>query len=216
MPDEWISVAQAALNIPTAVKNLKDLLSSPKPEPTLALESLVELKNQIVRFCACHHWLVEAKEHHDRLVLLSNQLEGVYREAIRSVAEGPFNPEAFSIARTRDRWLAARNDGLERALAFAEGIRHLSPAPLERDSRGDFRSGPTWARRFIELRIAIDADYARFDKGDLNVKPELFDRLCAIDSIVKDEMIRANEKIRRTAFDLALELNRLQGHMEAI
>jgi hypothetical protein len=205
-----VAVTRALLAIPGAIKDLKSILAK-SPDSNVAVGLLDRVEQSLVEFCAAHGWLREAKEFHDRLTTLDSMFEGALRETTKAIASGPFNPEAFNTPEARKNWNVAKAFGLLKLFAFAQHIGHICPAPLETDASGTFISGPAWARRMIELRDEIDGLFKQYDRGDQNSKHRIADSLDAFSSIVKTELLRANEGIRNEATKLADEFNRLEG-----
>jgi hypothetical protein len=210
-----VGVARTILAVPGAIKDLKALMRG-VPEPSAAVGQIQRLQVSISEFCSEHVWLREAKELHDCLTTLDHMLESVFRETARSTAAGRFDPEAFSVPEVRRSWNAAKLYSLSKLLSFSEGIRAICPAPLQRDSAGAFLSGPAWAKRMIELGRQIDDLFKQYDHGDPDTKPQLFDAMDCFISLVKTELVRANERIRDEAARLADALNELHGALQGV
>ena len=206
-----VGITRALLAIPGAIKDLRTITAKSPKQAELVRLPLETLQDSLIQFCGAHSWLREAKELHDRLTTLDSMYEGAFREGTKAVALGPFNPEAFSVPEARKSWNAARSYGLLKLLSFSERIAHICPVPLQVDGHESFVSGPVWAKRMIELRGEIDTQFKKYDEGDRNAKYLLADRLDAFGSIVKAELLRANEAIRDEATKLADQLNQLLG-----
>lgn len=212
-----VSVTQAVMAIPSAIKDLTDLLRGVKSQKgeEEALAHLRSLRDHISTFCEAHKWLREAKEHHDLLTYCDSSLEEPSMLIADARSHGAFNPHVFDIPTARRSWVRVRNDALERIFALARNVKYIDQ-PLKVTAQGDFESGPDWAHKFIEQRTKIEDLFRRYDAHDLTVQLEIATELEVLISFTKQEMIRANSMIKAGAGEIADKLSQLQGALSHV
>ena len=212
-----VNVTQAVMAIPSAIKDLSDLLRGVKSQQGKeeALDHLRSLRDHISTFCDAHKWLREVKELHDLLTYLDSSLEELSMMIADARSRGSFNPHDFDIPNARKSWVRIRNDALERIFVFARKVKYIDQ-PLKDTAQGDFESGPDWAHNFIGQRSRVEALLKRYDAHDLNVQLELATEIEVLVSFTKKEMLEANKMIKDGAGEIADKLSQLQGALSHV
>lgn len=195
---------QAIASIPPAIKALQDLLSSSKPDITLARTKIEDLKNSIGNLSDISSWLIEAKELHTSLQRLDNALEPTQQLYYNAVQGGTFLANMFNMQDARKAWRVIKNEHLIGLISFISSIKAIDV------KYNTSTQSPDWIYRFISYMSDIDALFISFNGTNLDVSAQIAEKLDQLFSHNKFMMNQIDYKIIDQASRLANELIRLK------
>jgi hypothetical protein len=203
------------LAIPGAIKNIRDLLSAPKPDIMEAQNKLCLLTRQIAVLGTLSSWLREAKQAHEELQRLDTFLGDVnivYQNAFES---GRFNFAAYDVERVRRTWQVVKPNALESVLTFAQNIERIEGHPLVRNSDDQFVSGPAWCKGLLDRRDLVDSLLTKHSKAASSKTIEqLADSMNNIVVFTKSLLLEADQSIRKQAAEMGELFAQLSGAMQ--
>lgn len=210
-----VGVVKALASIPTAIKEIKTLLTEHKIDKDVVIDKVDKLKKSIIDFCHSEGWLEEAKVLHESLQCLDTELEKARSEYIRSISHGRFDEQAYRMSVIQEVWYGVKMNSLNKLLSKAQSLKHIEPHPLVLDRNGIPTSGPDWASRIVDLRMKLDKALEQYNKQNLDIKM-LADAMNELVNYVKYQMHIADERIRQEMAIFGKELYILMSKLENI
>ena len=199
-------IARALLAIPGAIKVLRELLRSERPDTTAAARVADSLAEHLGRFREIGRWLEEAKLLHELLQNLENSLDEIQKEWGRATADGRFAAHRYRVEVVRPAWERSQHP-FEQLLSFAETITHVDTKALVRDVNGLPTSGPEWAQLLATRRLAIVEIFKRWDEATTTeLVNKLGHEMRSVDDLVKRLAGKADARIRNEAHALGRAL----------
>ena len=209
-------IVQAILAIPACIKNLRVLLSRKEQENHTALEELENLRSQLGMFGDIASWLDEIKRFHEQLQRFDETLEIFRRERYNAYKSGIFVPQDYRLSEVRKAWEVAKLLNISEVIAFAQNVEKIAPEKLVIGSNKEFISGPEWLKTLFEIRDKVDDCFKKCDTSLESVEYDLSGYLNELTILIRENMFKADELIRKEATNLGNVFSELVGKLQNV
>ncbi len=205
------------MQIPQTIRTTEHLLDTPSPNVSSALQVIVQLREQLMKFHHVGLWLLEAKKMHEALQNLANGMHPIQDEFAKAWVKGMFDYRKYNLMAVRTKWTESEYF-THRILTVAQQLRVIEKSPLILDSENKYVSGPEWARRIVVMSGKIRDLFHRIDRGERSgeIILELAECINQMDSQVRQLMGFADERIRRESETLGSTLEQMVGRVARV